>query len=103
MAYETSCSNTITLLKEENNKATFTGKVHWSTKLSLYGSTALCWTLAAFLGSSSFTQAVRLLGRGISPSQGRYLHAGKHKHRMNAHGHPTLKWWRYTVETEAGY
>jgi hypothetical protein len=32
-----------------------------------------------------FTQSVGLLGRGISPSQGRYLHTGEHKHRINAH------------------
>jgi hypothetical protein len=28
---------------------------------------------------------VGLLGWGISPSQGCYLHIGKHKHRINAH------------------
>jgi hypothetical protein len=32
-----------------------------------------------------FTQTVGLLGRVISPSQGRYLHTGQHKHRINAH------------------
>jgi hypothetical protein len=32
-----------------------------------------------------FTQTVELLGRVISPSQGRYLHTGQHKHRINAH------------------
>jgi hypothetical protein len=32
-----------------------------------------------------FTQTVELLGRVISPSQGRYLHTGQHKHRTNAH------------------
>jgi hypothetical protein len=31
-----------------------------------------------------FTQTVGLLGRVISPSQGRYLHTGQHKHRINA-------------------
>jgi hypothetical protein len=35
-----------------------------SVYLSIYGSTALCWALAAFLVS------VGLLGLGISPSQG---------------------------------
>jgi hypothetical protein len=35
-----------------------------------------------------FTQSVGLLERGISPSQGHYLHTGKHKHRINAHTHP---------------
>jgi hypothetical protein len=39
-----------------------------------------------------FTQSIRLLGRGMSPSQGRYLHTGQHKHRINAHRHPSLKW-----------
>jgi hypothetical protein len=32
-----------------------------------------------------FTQTVGLLGRGISPSQGLYLHTGQHKHRINTH------------------
>jgi hypothetical protein len=32
-----------------------------------------------------FTQTVEHLGRVISPSQGRYLHTGQHKHRINAH------------------
>jgi hypothetical protein len=34
----------------------------------------------------------RILGRGISPSQGRYIHTEQHKHTINAHGHPCLKW-----------
>jgi hypothetical protein len=37
-------------------------------------STTLCWTLSAVSASWSFTQSVGLLGRGMSPSQGRYLH-----------------------------
>jgi hypothetical protein len=32
-----------------------------------------------------FTHTVGLLGRGISPSKGRYLHTGQHKHTINAH------------------
>jgi hypothetical protein len=32
-----------------------------------------------------FTQTVGLLGRVINPSQGRYLHTGQHKHKINAH------------------
>jgi hypothetical protein len=39
-----------------------------------------------------FTQSVGLLGRGIRPPQGRYLHTGQHKHRINAYEHPCLKW-----------
>jgi hypothetical protein len=31
------------------------------------------------------TQTVGLLGRGISQSQGLYLHTGQHKHRINTH------------------
>jgi hypothetical protein len=38
-----------------------------------------------------FTQSVGLLGRGISPSEGRYLHTEQHKHRINPHTHPCLK------------
>jgi hypothetical protein len=50
------------------------------------GSTALSWALAVFfLVSRSYTQPVGLLGRGISPSQGFYLHTEQHEHRINAH------------------
>jgi hypothetical protein len=45
------------------------------------GPTALCWTLTAFSVLPLFTQPVGLPGRGISPSQGRYLHTGQHKHK----------------------
>jgi hypothetical protein len=41
------------------------------------------------------TQSVGLLGRGISPSQGRYMHTGQNKHRINAHRHPCVKWNSY--------
>jgi hypothetical protein len=57
--------------------------LHLSISLWLYR--PFCWTSAAFSLSWSFTQSVGLLGRGISPSQGRYLHIGQHKHRINAH------------------
>jgi hypothetical protein len=46
----------------------------------------------AFQFLDFFTQSVGLLGREISPSQGHYLHTGQHKHRINAHRHPCLKW-----------
>jgi hypothetical protein len=42
--------------------------------LSLYGSTTLCWTLAAFSVSWHYTQSTGLLGQGISPSQDLYPH-----------------------------
>jgi hypothetical protein len=45
--------------------------------LSIYGSTALSLDLGLFSVSWSFTQSVGLLGQGISPSQGRYLHTQK--------------------------
>jgi hypothetical protein len=41
------------------------------------------WPLLRFV--ISFTQTVGLLGRVISPSQGRYQHTRQHKHRINAH------------------
>jgi hypothetical protein len=48
--------------------------------------------LGRFFSFLIFTQSVGLLGRGISPSQGRYLHTGQHEYRINAHKHPCLKW-----------
>jgi hypothetical protein len=54
--------------------------IHPSIHQWLYSS-LLCPGL--FLGVLIFiTQTVGLLGRGISTSQSRYLHAGQHKHRM---------------------
>jgi hypothetical protein len=41
------------------------------------------WPLFQFL--DLFTQSVRLLGWGIRPSQGPYLHTEQYKHRINAH------------------
>jgi hypothetical protein len=38
------------------------------------------------------TQLVGILGRGISPSQRRYLHTEQRKHRINAHKHLCLEW-----------
>jgi hypothetical protein len=50
------------------------------------------WLYSPLLGSGLFfsfviffTQTIGLLERGISPLQGRYLHTGQHKHRINAH------------------
>jgi hypothetical protein len=65
--------------------------------LSIYLSIYL-WLYSPLLGlgrfsvSWSYTQIVGLLGRGISPSQGLYLHTEQHKHRINTHRHPCLKW-----------
>jgi hypothetical protein len=50
-----------------------------------YSSAALCWALASFSVSWTYTQSVGLLGRGISPSQGLYLHTKQHKHKIHAH------------------
>jgi hypothetical protein len=48
------------------------------------------WSFIQF--HNHFSQTVGLLGRGISPSQGRYLHTGQHNHRINAHRHPCPVW-----------
>jgi hypothetical protein len=49
-------------------------------------------TLAASSVSQCYTQTARLLGRGISPSQGRYLQPEQHKLRISVHRHPRLEW-----------
>jgi hypothetical protein len=41
------------------------------------------WPLIQF--RSHFSQMLGLLGRVSSPSQGRYLNTGQHKHRINSH------------------
>jgi hypothetical protein len=43
------------------------------------------WSLIQF--RNHFSQTVGLLGRVISPSQGRYLNTGLHKYRINAYTH----------------
>jgi hypothetical protein len=48
--------------------------------------------LGRFSSFIIFTQSVGLPGRGISPSQGHYLHTGQHKHRINAYRYPCLEW-----------
>jgi hypothetical protein len=53
--------------KITQNKTTHTYRS--SISLSVYGSTDLCWALAAFSVSWSFTQSVGLFGRGIRTTQ----------------------------------
>jgi hypothetical protein len=72
--------------------------------LLLFSSSAYCclillWLYSPLLGPGHFfsfiiceTQSVGLFGRRISPSQGRHLHTGQHKHRINAYMHPCLEW-----------
>jgi hypothetical protein len=62
-----------------------------SLSLSLCDSTALV-DLGRFFSFLTYTQPIGLLGRGISPSQGRYLHTEQHKHKINAYRHPCLEW-----------
>jgi hypothetical protein len=47
--------------------------------------------LGRFVSFLIYTESAGPLGRGISPSQGLYLHTEK-KHRINAHEHPCLEW-----------
>jgi hypothetical protein len=57
---------------------------YWQYYYYYYCSTSIYWVLADFSGSWSYAQSVGVLGRGISPSQGRYLLAEQHKRRINA-------------------
>jgi hypothetical protein len=61
-----------------------------SIYLSLYGPLLGPGLFFSFV--ICFTESVGLLGRVISPSQGRYLHTGQHKHRTNGHKHSCLNW-----------
>jgi hypothetical protein len=56
---------------------------HWFIHQWLYSS-LLCPGIF-FSSLIVFTKSVGLLGRVISPSQGRYPHTEQHKHRINAH------------------
>jgi hypothetical protein len=44
--------------------------------------------LGLFFSFVTYTQSVGFLGRGISPTQGHYLH----KHRISEHRQPYLEW-----------
>jgi hypothetical protein len=55
------------------------------TLLSLLWLCRSLFGLGRFSVSWSYAQAAGLLGRGISPSQGLYLHTEQHKNRINAH------------------
>jgi hypothetical protein len=59
------------------------------------------WTLATFSLSLSYTQLVRLLGRVISPSQGRYLHTGQHK--QNKRTQTSRPWFGFEPTTPEFY
>jgi hypothetical protein len=48
--------------------------------------------LGRFFSFSIFYTVDMIPWLGISPSQGRYLPTERHKHRINAHRHPCLKW-----------
>jgi hypothetical protein len=63
----------------------FQGLVYFSMAIQSFGP----WQFFTFL---IFTQPVGLLGRGISPWQGRYLQTEQHNHRIKAHRNPCLKW-----------
>jgi hypothetical protein len=70
----------IKYLLEVQNKADLNDPLSLSLCLSpLYSLTALV-DLGRFCSFLIHTQWVGLLGRVISPSQGRYLQAGQHKH-----------------------
>jgi hypothetical protein len=67
-------------------------EIIWTTTEIYIVTRATCRFYSPLLGLSLFvssviflTQTVGFLRRVISPSQGRYLHTGRHKHRINAH------------------
>jgi hypothetical protein len=72
--------------------------MNFRNKLFFFGSTALVG-LNGLFGSIIYTQSVGLLGRGVSPSQGRYLHTGQHKHRTPGHTELVTKRCRTTDGT----
>jgi hypothetical protein len=60
--------------------------------LSIYGCTARV-DLGCFFSFLMYTQSVGLIGRGISPPQGRYLHSQQHKQnkRTDIHTSSTIR------------
>jgi hypothetical protein len=71
----------------------------WGNYYYINHSTSWCtwsighpWNFAFHFSFLNLRQSVGLLGLGISPTQGRYLHTEQHKHRINADKHPSLEW-----------
>jgi hypothetical protein len=64
--------------------------IHLSIYLSIYLWLYFVGPRPLFQFLDLFIQSVGLLGLVISPSQG--LHTKQHKHGINAHRHPCLKW-----------
>jgi hypothetical protein len=62
--------------------------IYLSIYLSICGTTL---GLVCFLSFLILYKVSRTLGRGISLSQGRYLHTEQHEHRINTHRHPCLE------------
>jgi hypothetical protein len=54
------------------------------------GSSSPFRALASYDFRNHFSQTIGLLGRVISPSQGRYLNTGEHNYRINAYTHQTF-------------
>jgi hypothetical protein len=69
---------------EVKNGGTITPLVHLSSWY-IYGSTALV-DLGRFFSFLIYTQSIGLLGRGISPSQGHYLHTEQNTYIHAASG-----------------
>jgi hypothetical protein len=67
-----------------------TEKAPLSLSLSLWLFSTLL-DFSYFFSFLIYTQAVGLLGRGISQSQGHSLHTEQRKHVINAHKHPCLE------------
>jgi hypothetical protein len=91
---DVACRNDLLLFREITFKA-IGSTVHSGKsfcEIFFYGSTILLLELGLCFSFLIYTQSVGLLGRGISPSQGRYLHTKQHKHNINAHKHPCLVW-----------
>jgi hypothetical protein len=60
--------------------------------LALSWGTGHPWNASFRFSFLILRQSVRLLGREISPLQGRYLYTGQHKHRIDADRHSCLEW-----------
>jgi hypothetical protein len=65
----------------------FHTRMYNGSALSIIGSTAFLLDIGRSSVSWTFTQSVGLLGRGISPLQGRYLNTGQRKYMINEHRH----------------
>jgi hypothetical protein len=90
--FSSQCLGLLKFLVSSSSTANLSLSLSLSLLILPLWSTGHPWNALFHFSFLILRQSVGLLGREISPTQGRYLHTGQHKHRINADRHPCLQW-----------